>query len=394
MLRPFWYIIGYDILEVPDTQCVDFVNACASLGLSYAPVGRTDGASLFRTGIPTSVRLRSFFSCSGVCIRLYRRAGLPSLLLRLLARKGLLVGTCLCALIFFFCGGKVWDIRVEGNKRISEQSIESTLRECGVYVGCDKDALDIDACQNRFLILSDEISWISVNISGNVAEVEVREVAAAEESPDYVCSNLVAARNGTVLEFEEVRGNIAVKLGEDVSEGQLLVGGVWGDETSALRFTRSRGKVFALCKRDYDIAVPLAFDKKVYTGRKKTKKSLIFFDKEVKLFVNSGNLYTSCDIIEEVKYFDFFGLGKLPFGVRSVEYVEYTVECSARSESEAAEQANFLLWQSFFADAPEAQVVGKRIVGHLEDEVYMITAEISSCEDIALEQEVEINILE
>ena len=45
----------------------------------------------------------------------------------------------------------------------------------------------------------------------------------------------------------------------------------------------------------------MKYDKKVYTGRKKIKKSLIFFEKEVKFFGNSRNLYASCDKIDVVE---------------------------------------------------------------------------------------------
>lgn len=287
----------------------------------------------------------------------------------------------------------IWDVRIEGNDTVSDEVITDLLRECGVGVGSDKTKIDVDAVKNRFLIKSDEISWITVNIIGTVAEVEVRETKTQEQAPDYVASNLVASRNGTVVEFEEVRGNIAVELGEDVSEGELLVGGVYGSETSALRFTRAEGRVMALCRRDYSVKVALQFDKKVYTGRKKIKKSLIFFEKEVKLFRNSGNLYTSCDIINKVEYLNFFGLGELPFGVRSVEYVEYQTETAQRSEEQASEQANFQLWQMFFADAPTAQTVGKKLLGRLEDGYYILEAEIECIENIAVEKEIEIDIM-
>ena len=96
-------------------------------------------------------------------------------------------------------------------------------------------------------------------------------------------------------------GNIEVELGEDVSEGQLLVSGVYGDEKSPMRFLRSKGQVLAQCDREFSVTVPLEYEKKVYTGEKKIKKSLIFFEKEVKFFGNSGNSYASCDTIEEVK---------------------------------------------------------------------------------------------
>ncbi len=384
------FLIGYDILEVDGARCADFVNACATLCIDYHALGGTR----FRMSLRGSLRIREFCKNAKIPVRLCERRGVPSLALCFLRRPGLVLGLALCAVMLAFSSNAIWSVRVEGNKSVPNEKIIETLRQCGVSVGTDKRTLDIDSVQNRFLIISDEISWISVNIVGNIAEVEVRETAPEEQRTDYICSNLVATQNGQIVEFCEVRGNIAVELGEAVSRGQLLVGGVYGDENSALRFVRSRGQVMALCQREYEIDVERDFDKKVYSGEKKSKKTLIFFEKEVKLFVNSGNLYASCDIIEEEKYLNFFGLGDLPIGVRTYEYVEYTTEVAQRTEEQMREQANFLLWQKFFADSPSASVAGTHAEGTLTDTGYRLSAKIKSIENIAQEKQVEINLLE
>ncbi len=394
MLRPLEWLMGYDILWVSEEGAKNFINICTVSGIEYHALGRSSGKELFRLRLVASLRVRAACEAAGVEVGVKQRRGFPSMLCTVAHRPGIVLGLIICTVMMLYSSHTVWDVRIEGNRSVSEEAIKSTLRECGVDVGSDIRTLDIDSVQNKFLIASDEISWISVNIVGSIAEVEVREVAARPISPNYTCSNLVATQNGTVVELREVRGNIAVTLGEAVSKGDILVCGVWGDENSATRFMRSRGEVMALCSREMEIRVGLNFDKKILTGRRKTKKSLIFFDKEVKLFVNSGNLYTSCDIIEREEYLNLFGLGKLPFGIKTVEYVEYTVESAQRSEEQAREQANFLLWQKFFTEAPDASLVGKRIVGRLEGEEYILLATIESIENIACEQEVEINISE
>ncbi len=392
MLRPFEWLVGYDIIWVSEKCAGDFINLCALTRTEYHAIGRSEGRELFRFHLASSFKIRSLCQSKKIEVGVLKRCGFPSMLARTLRRPGLVMGVIVCAVMMYYASHTVWDIRIDGNKKVPDTVIRDTLYECGMGVGSDIRTLDIDSIQNKFLIASDQISWISVNIVGSIAEVEVREIASKPILPDYVCSNLVATQNGTVVEFREVRGNIAVTLGEAVSKGDLLVCGVWGDENSAMRFMRSRGEVMALCTRDMEIRVGLNFDKKVPTGNKKIKKSLIFFDKEVKLFVNSGNLYTSCDIIEREEYFDPYGLGKLPFGIKTVEYIEYTTESARRSEEQAAEQASFLLWQKLFSEAPEAAVVKKQLAGRVQGDEYILSAKLKSIENIAHEQEVQINI--
>ena len=392
MIRPLLYLVGYCVISLPESEAVKFINGSSSSGFIYHDMGVREGRRRFRLSPVACVRACELCRMLGLDARVEERKGLPYLCMRLLRRPGLLIGCAVVAFCVFFSQRVVWDIRIEGNPTVSDTVIIDTLSECGFGVGTPIEELDIDGIENRFLILSDEISWITVNVIGTVAEVEVREVKAAEPLPDYVSSNLVATRNGKVVEFFQVRGDIVVELGEDVSEGQLLVSGVYGSENSPMRFVRARGQVLAQCDRDFSVEVPLEYEKKVYTGEQKIKKSLIFFEKEVKFFGNSGNSYASCDTIEEVEYLDFFGLGKLPFAIRTVTYAEYVTETAVRSEEEAKEEANFLLWQRFAADAPDAQVVGKSLRGELMADKYVLTATVTTVENIAEEREVKVEI--
>lgn len=393
MIRPLLFLVGYEILSVDESDSARLINLCTQAKIVYRIIDFGEGRVRLRVSPIAAMRLRILCAKYGIVICVHRRHGIPDLLARFISRPGLVLGFALSVLTVAASGRVIWDVRVEGNETVPTEYIKETLSECGIGIGTPKEGLELDSIENRFLILSDEISWITVNVTGTVAEVEVREVQSAEELPDYAASNLVAARNGTVVSFEQVRGNIAVELGEAVSEGELLVGGIYGSEDTALRFVRSSGRVFALCERDFHISVPLEFEKKSYTGEQKIKKSLIFFEKEVKLFGNSGNLYTSCDIIDEVEYLNFFGLGEIPVGIRTVKYAEYENETATRTEEQAREQAIFELWQSFYAQAPEAQQVHKTLEGKLENGTYILIATVGSIENIAVEQEIELDIV-
>ncbi len=391
-MHPLLFLVGYAVLSFPESESVRVINACAVGEISYFDLGVREGRRRLRMSLLGAKRLARACAREGIDASVESRHGLPVLLLSLALRPGILLGAGLAAAAILFSQSVIWDVRIEGNESVPSETIIALLEDCGVTVGSKKRELDIDAIENRALIASDEISWISVNIIGNVAKVEVREVAAAPEDEDFVASNLVAKRNGTVVELLEVRGNIQVKLGEAVSKGQLLVGGIYGSDTEGFRLVRSSGKVMALCEHEYSIDVPLKYEKKEYTGRRKVKKTLIFFKKEVKFFGNSRNLYSSCDTIERVEYLDLFGLGELPIGIRTVEYVEYQKAEGTLSEEQAAEQANFLLWQRLYEDSPDASLYSKKLEGRIENGVYVLTARIECVENIADEREIEVEI--
>ena len=398
MIHPLLFLIGYEIASVPKKNGADFVNFCSQNNCRYHSIGtrQTDGGErlYFRMHILSAARARLLRTKHGIDFKIESSHGIPFLALEAFKRPGLLVGLAVFCFITIASGRVIWDVRVEGNDRVSDYEIVELLKMSGVGIGSKRADIDIDGTETRFLIRSDEISWIAINITGTVAEVEVREVENVVPKADdgVVASNLVSAKNGVIVGFEEVRGNISVSIGDAVSVGDLLVGGVYGTADTPLRLTRSRGKVFALCDNRYEIKVPLAYTQKTYTGKKKLTKTLIFFEKEVKFFENSGNLYATYDTISREEYFDPFGLGKLPIGIRTVEYREYGESTAVRTEAEASTEANFLLWQKIYNEIPDATLESKKLYGRLEGEVYVLDAVIQTVENIALERVIEVEI--
>ena len=62
---------------------------------------------------------------------------------------------------------------------------------------------------------SPNIAWISVNVKGSVAYVEVREYkpGGAEESKEP--ANVIAATGGKITQVSVFRGRAAVKIGDE-----------------------------------------------------------------------------------------------------------------------------------------------------------------------------------
>ena len=396
MMHPLLFLVGSKTFSVSLDKATELFNLCSRYSLIYHQLSapKADGRIYIRVSPLTALRLQRLSARHGIELISHKRSGLPYLLLETLSRPGMVLGLLLAIFTVISARAVVWDVRVEGNQRVSDGEIVALLRDSGIGIGTPIRDIDIDGTEMRFLIASDEISWMAVNLRGTVISVEVRETEpVTPDTSDIIASNLVASANGTIVGFEEIRGDLCVKLGSDVSEGELLVSGVYGSETSPLRLTRAKGRVFALCEREYTLSVPLNFEKKVYTERQKIKKSLIFFEKEVKFFRNSGNSYASCDTIIKVEYFNLFGLGKLPFGIKTVTEKEYVTRIASRTEAQAAEQASLLLWQSFYSDCPEGELASKSISGKIEDGAYVIRAKIESIENIAVEKIIEVNII-
>lgn len=404
MLHPFSFLIGYARFSVSEAQAARFIEICAALGLSCKSEGfrpTADGAQ------------RAFFICSASAlgrviraseqhsISLYdlQKRGIPYLFIShfLSAKRlGLTLGLICACVMIFFSGRVLWDVRIEGNDRLQSSDVLELLEKNGVCIGTAKKNISTSEVENRILIESDDIAWISINIRGTVATVEIKEALPSKKDENIIASNMVSAANGTVERIEDVKGNLSVSLGDAISRGQLLIGGIYdANAFNGMRYTRARGKIFARCEKDFHIEIPLVYDKKVYTGNKKTQKSLIFFNflkKEVNFFGNSRNSYASCDKIITEDYFDPFGIGKLPFGIRTVTYLEYEIKQSDRDIEMAMEQALHELSVQLIESSPEYELLRKQISTEITDTALILDCHIVCVQNVAVEKEIEISI--
>ena len=402
MLHPFLSLVGYTRFSVSEEQAARFIELCSALGIFCRSEGyksSPDGVNRAFFVCSALSRQNLFFAAKRYGITLHDRVehGLP-LFIRShffsAKRLGLTLGFICACLMIFFSGRVLWDIRIVGNQRLSQSEVMALLEKNGICIGMKKSDVETSVIENRVLMSSSDVAWLSINIRGTVATVEIKEAHPSVDGSKLTASNLVSNANGTVERIEEIHGNLSVALGDAVSEGQLLVGGIYDSSAfSGLRYTRARGKIFARCEKDIHVEIPLTYTKKVYTGAKKVQKSLIFFKKEVNFFGNSRNSYASCDKINTERYFNFFGLGDLPFGVRTTTYLEYETESAERDIEIAMEQALFELSEQISRSSPECELLRKQISTEISDTALILDCHIVCVQNIAVEKEIEINIL-
>lgn len=216
------------------------------------------------------------------------RQGLPYFFRRLLGRPALAVGAVLCAMGLLLGSFFIWEFEVEGNTTVPTERILRSLEKQGVGIGSFGLSLDGEDLRNHVLLDIPELSWLTVNVSGCRAQVQVRERVAAPELWDRQApSNLVARRPGLVLEVHSQGGIKCVVPGMSVEEGQLLLSGVEDTETFGARTAAGAGEVIARTWHTLTTTVPLTAAEKQFT-EEKSAVSLVFGSHRVKFFSNSS----------------------------------------------------------------------------------------------------------
>lgn len=389
-----YFLTGYKILSIPATATADFLDLCRRRGLAYDRfTPHPDGHITLRMKSPTAKKALSAAEACCIPVTETQTGGLPRILVRLFGRPGLWVGGLLAVALLIVSSRFVWDVRVSGNQSMTEREVEATLRACGLGVGSYLGTFKADRTENRALMQNPDLAWISVNMKGTVAYVEVRETASPPKDENESPANLVADMGGQIVRVELVRGNVTVRAGQWVDEGDLLVSGLYDSEQVGIRHTHAEGRVYARVVEELTVTVPLTYEKKTYatdTQDIRCQKSLVFFENHIKFSKKDFNSETSCDIIKRVSM-PFASLGAdFPISLLTEWYIPYTVTEEKRTYAEAEALAYLELSQRIGSLPGGAEVLSKTITTTLGEDAYILTCTLTCIRDIAKEQTFEV----
>lgn len=386
-MRLYYLLFGYRRLTVPLSEAADALNVCMKYGYVYrdmSPEGERVG---FTFTLFTASRFASRCASVGITADTSSSGGLPISVAGCLRRPGIVLGFLAALFILIASQQHVWDIRIGGNVSLTEAELNEVLSLAGLNVGSYIPKLDTDLTEGRALLLCDRLAWISVNMRGTVAYVEVMEKIPNEGNASPLTpANIVAAREGTVVEFIAYSGYCELSVGDAVKAGDLLISGVYGEKTHGVSVTRAAGYVKAKTLRTFEVKIPLEHTEKRLTASYTGSRSLIFFNNKIKVFINGRNLTASCDTIEEEKKFSLFGR-LLPFGISTEQVNEYAEVRECYSVAEASAIAFGQLEAAIVSELADAEILARREQSSVENGTYVLRCEISCIENIALVKE-------
>lgn len=388
-----WYfIMGCGVVSLPRAYAEALLNLCMRHGIVYMDAG-TDAERMrlcFRT--PHLRRLCRLLDAAEMPYRIERRQGLPTLMGRFVRRPGLVAGV-ICAIAIVVASELfLFDIRVKGNTTLTAAEVKGMLAEQGFVVGSFLPGIDTDKLENSVMIAHDEIAWLSVNIKGNIASVELIEARSREKQPTLSPAHVVASQSGEVVSVELWRGNVLVAAGDQVQKGAILIAGVYDSQTEGFRFTRASGRVLAKTVHEFRVEIPYLYEKKVYSDRAWEKKSLIFFSFPIKVFQSTGNCGTVCDKIDIVENFSPVPDVDLPLYLHTERYIPYTMQAAVRDPEAALTLAYRELSAQISDTLQGGELLSKRIRTEIGEDGVVLYCTVTCISDIAAVQEFEVDL--
>ena len=389
----FQKLFGYHTIVISQTLIEEFLNLCMRYGFSYYDIRIDKENKKAYIDVPASQYKNVMTACKMWQIRAKDNGkyGLPTRIFSYRKRWGIIIGLCASIAIFCLAQSVLWRVDVVGNERLSDDEIIQALSENGMKVGDFINKLDTSHIEQSVMINHDDVAWISVNIVGNVAHVEVIEVIDTKiKEKEGAPANLISLYDAQIISLEVYTGFTCVKEGDFVRAGELLVSGIYKSEKAPLRYTRASGGVYGRVTKTFEIEIPLIQAQKVPTGEKITKKTLIFFGNSINFFTNYRNLPISYDIINYVYTFNPFSLGELPISISVDEYYGYEIIEVEIDEDEAMNLAYEELRLKIDEELPEAQILKKTLYGEIVEGKYVLKCTLTAICNIAKQVEFEV----
>ena len=189
------------------------------------------------------------------------------------ARPGLWIGTLL-ALLFLLAGSqRVWRVEIAGAGPY-QADLAAYLAEEGIRPGMLRTGFDAAALEESLTWRYPETAWFHVYVSGMTLRVECTQGHPMPELVSGQPGDLVASRDGVVETIEVFAGTAAVRPGDIVRKGQVLIRGQERGRDESVSAVQARGSVTARCWRTVRVRVPLEEVKNWETGRETTRTAL------------------------------------------------------------------------------------------------------------------------
>ena len=289
----------------------------------------------------------------GICTEILYEKGFFSFVPKALRRPGLILGVLLGIFCLFQSTNYVWDVQISGNESLSEERVFEILEKYGFRIGCRHSSLDLHQICNRIPMENDEIAWITVNMMGSVAEIELVETRKkpANDEKEKNPVNLVAKEAGEILRFELSSGRAVTGVGQTVKAGDLLVAG-YSEKETGLHPRASSGRVYARVLRTKQLFIPYEYTVKTESEPILLEKSINILGKGLLLHKNKLKFSEEYGIIEDEYRPTVLGIA-LPLRVQVTKARVYTESTATRTKEEALQLGKDILIRELRTDSSE-----------------------------------------
>lgn len=234
-------------------------------------------------------------------IKIVKTEGILFYLIRIKKKLSLVIGVFLFLIGLYILSTYVWAIEITTQKNVAPFEIRSELNRIGIKPGIKKSAFSVYELEKKLENVDSEILWLRARIEGSTLKINIEEKVNPPKSNISDKGEVVAKKEGEVKRIFTESGKAAVKPGDIVKEGDVLINPIQGKEGFEYE-VKPRGTVIANTFYEKILETQVSGVKLDRTGKKSSDIYLNILGKKIYL-KKAINNFASCDKIEESKGF-------------------------------------------------------------------------------------------
>ena len=325
------YLSGYVRIKVTGKYPERFMNLCNAHNILLWDVEVHGLTYEMNVSVKDYKKLRPFVKKTNIKITMTGKYGLPFFVHRFRKRKVFFVGVGVCIVIVYVMSLFVWNIHIEGNVTQNTAQLIEYLEDIGVQHGVSKRKIVCEEIEKSLRTEFSNMLWVSVEIRGTRMIIQIKEnedqdiISKVEIKDDTPVS--IAAENAGIVESMIMRGGTPmVSVGDEVTEGQILVEGYYlikDDAGEIVKYneTKADADIFLLVYEEYTDCFSVYYTERSYTGKRRFGIVLEILEKQIPLLPRIGDKsYEEIVIKKEIHVTENF---YLPFSINLHQYLEY-----------------------------------------------------------------------
>ena len=347
-MHKIWEICAHRcVIHISGWEVERFLNICKHNGVSFSNIIAD------KTGIFATVAYKQWKhicqlqeKCQVQC-SIVIETGMAPILKKYKKRVVFFICILLFGMAVFYSSLFVLHIEVEGTTVYTEEEIAEYVSQNLVPIGTKRKEISIAQLEKDLRMQYDQVAWITCEVDGTRLVVRIVETVSKEDIKSYdTPCNIVAVRDGVVLDLLAKSGQKVVSPGDEVKKGDILITGVVNvyneyEELIETNYVAADGLVYGQTEYSYEQTFPMDYTEKKQ-GKKKKMGIALRFGTNVKTIYEPKNT----EGLEQVGTTHTMHIGNayyLPVSIVLTKYYQPEYKTKTYTDDEAKEKQKRML---------------------------------------------------
>lgn len=243
----FGYIIGYLRISIEGYYIERFINICRNNKIAIWNLKRDKNIKL-----KVDIRINDFKEVIKIArktqckVKIEKKKGIPFILNKYKKRKIFFGALILIIIAITILSNFIWNIEIIEENGENVEGIYQDLENSGLKIGKMKSKIETKSIINQIRLIREDIAWMGIECKGTNAIVRI---VKAKMKPNIVDEddycNIVSDKVGIITKINAQNGTVAVKVGDTVNVGTVLINGWMEGKYTGIRYVHAIGNVEA-----------------------------------------------------------------------------------------------------------------------------------------------------